>query len=438
MKACVYGLGYVGSVTAGCLASLGHTVIAIDVNSEKIKMMNAGQSPVFEPGLAKVLAKARNSGKLKAVADASEAVASATVSLICVGTPSREDGGPDLSYVKRVCGEIGRSLSNAKKYHLVVVRSTLLPGSTETVIIPLLEQSSGLVAGRDFGLCYNPEFLREGSAVHDFLHPPFTLIGKFDERGAKILTELYRGIKTSFQIVPIKAAEMVKYASNAFHALKVAYANEIGNVCKKINLDGHRVMEIFCLDKDLNIGSSYLRPGFAFGGACLPKDLRALVRFGNKLGLNLPVLEAILPSNSQQIEIGLEMIRRTGKKKVALLGISFKATTDDMRESPLVELASRLIDEGFQVRIYDKIVALSRLVGANKAYVERKLPNLLAMICASLEDALNSSEVIVIGKEGEDFRPVLKKARKTQVIIDFAGMDEIDDQVEARYQGICW
>jgi len=412
--------------------------MGVDVNPMKVDMVNAGQSPVIEPGLDDLIAEGVNAGRLRATTEAAEAVSASDVSLICVGTPSDDNGNLNLTYVERVCQDIGQALARKDGYHVVVVRSTMLPGSTEERVIPTLEGSSARRAGQDFGICFNPEFLREGTAVYDFHHPPFTLIGQYEGRGAEIVADLYAGVDAPLRIVPLKVAEMVKYANNAFHALKVTFANEIGNICKRQGVDSHQVMDIFCMDEKLNLSPYYLKPGFAFGGSCLPKDLRALLYHGHRLDLNLPVLEAILLSNELQVKIGVEMIRRTGKKKVGVLGFSFKAGTDDLRESPLVELIETLIGKGYQVSIYDKNVSLARLHGANRVYIEREIPHIASLMCNSLDEVLASSEVIVIGNKAPEFRNVSQRIRPDQTIIDLVRISQEIDRSDARYEGICW
>jgi GDP-mannose 6-dehydrogenase len=425
-------------VSAGCLAALGHEVIGIDVNSIKVDMINAGQSPVVEAELDALIAQGIETGRLRADTNAWEAVAAADVSLVCVGTPSESNGNLDLSSVERVCQQIGQALAKTERYHVVVVRSTMLPGSTEERVIPILESASGRQAGRDFGISYNPEFLREGTAVHDFHHPPFSLVGQYDSRGARMVTDLYTQVDAPLLIVPLKVAEMVKYANNAFHALKVVFANEIGNICKEQGIDSHQVMDIFCMDGKLNLSSYYLKPGFAFGGSCLPKDLRALLYYGHRQDLRLPVLEAILPSNVLQIRRGFELIQRAGSRKVGVLGFSFKAGTDDLRESPLVELIETLIGKGYQVKVYDKNVSLARLHGANRAYIEQEVPHIATLMCDSVEEVVSESEVIVIGNRAPEFRQALQHVRRDQVIVDLVRILTDDDQLDARYEGICW
>ncbi len=418
MKISVFGLGYVGSVSAACLAALGHHVIGIDVNPTKVEMINAGQSPAIEKDIDVLIQENVKSGRLKAIANAIEAVNETELSLVCVGTPSAGNGSLDLTYVERVCHEIGQALTKKTGYHTIVLRSTMLPGSTESRMIPILEQTSGRCAGKDFGVAFNPEFLREGTSIQDFYNPPFTVIGEYEERGAQAATEMYKPIDAPLLVVPLNVAEMVKYTNNAFHALKVSFANEIGNICKQQGIDSHQVMDIFCMDKKLNLSAYYLKPGFAFGGSCLPKDVRALLYHAHHHDLSVPVLEAILPSNEHQIRQGYELIRQTGFKKVGILGFSFKAGTDDLRESPIVELIEILIGKGYQVKIYDRNVSLARLYGANRLYIERTIPHVSSLMCNSMEEILTESEVIVFGNKSPEFDSVPQLVNDKQIIID--------------------
>ena len=438
MRISVFGLGYVGSVSAGCLASLGHDVIGVDTNPIKVNMINSGQSPVIEAGLDELISKGVKAGRVRANTRATEAIAASDVSLVCVGTPSDHNGSLNLTCVERVCGEIGRALASNEEYHTVVVRSTMLPGSTEERVIPILESASGRRAGQDFGVSFNPEFLREGTAVHDFHHPPFTLVGRLKDRGVQMVADLYTDIDAPLLVVPLKVAETVKYVNNAFHALKVAFANEIGNICKQQGVDSHQVMDIFCMDDKLNLSPYYLKPGFAFGGSCLPKDLRALLYHAHHMDLNVPVLEAILPSNELQVKRGFDLIKQTGRKKVGVLGFSFKAGTDDLRESPMVELIETLIGKGYHVKIYDKNVSLARLHGANKAYIEREIPHIATLMCQSMEKVLAESEVIIIGNKAPEFRQAFQKTRQDQVVIDLVRILKDTQQMDTRYEGICW
>lgn len=439
MNISIFGLGYVGSVSAACFAQAGHHIIGVDINPTKVEMINGGRSPTIEVGLEDLLQQGVAQGRLQATNDAAYAVQHSDVSLICVGTPSKENGGLNLAYVERVSQEIGSVLAGKDTYHVVVARSTILPGTTEEKIIPILESASGRQTGQDFGVCYNPEFLREGSSVNDFYHPPCTVIGHGeDDQAAEIVAELYQGIDAPLIKVPYKVAEMVKYANNAFHALKVVFSNEIGNTCKQLGIDSHQVMDIFCLDTKLNLSSYYLKPGFAFGGSCLPKDLRALLYHTRRLDLRLPVLEAILPSNQRQVQIGLDMILRTGKKRIGVMGFAFKAGTDDLRESPLVELIEQLIGKGYHIRVYDQNISLARLHGANRAYIEREIPHIANLMCDTLDEVLAESDIIVIGNKTVEFNDLPNRVNSDQIIIDFVRITDTLPSSNVRYQGICW
>jgi GDP-mannose 6-dehydrogenase len=434
----VFGLGYVGSVSVACLADNGFNVIGVDVNPTKVAMIGAGRSPIIEEGLDDLLQQGVSSGRVRATTDTTSAVHQSDISFICVGTPSNPNDSLNLTYVERVCQEIGEALASKPGCHIVVARSTMLPGSTEEIVIPILERASGKRAGRDFGVCFNPEFLREGSSIKDFYDPPFTVIGSDDQKAAAELSQIYAMLQAPLMVVPFKVAEMVKYANNAFHALKVTFANEIGNLCKQQHIDSHQVMEIFSQDRKLNLSPYYLKPGFAFGGSCLPKDLRAILYHCRHFDIYPPVLEAILPSNRRQIDIAYQMIKRTGRKRVGVLGFSFKAGTDDLRESPMVELIEYLIGKGFQVKVYDKNVSLANLHGANRAYIEQEIPHIASIMVDSIEEVLDGSEVIVIGNKSPEFRSVLPELRDDQKAIDLVRITDGAPLPGAEYEGICW
>jgi GDP-mannose 6-dehydrogenase len=438
MKIGVFGLGYVGSVTAACLASLGHEVVGVDINLSKVEMINVGQSPIIEKGLDTLIKENVQAGKLRAITSAVDAVIATDISLVCVGTPSAGNGNLDLRYIERVVNEIGEALSHKNSHHTVVIRSTVLPGTIETRIIPILEATSGSRAGIDFGIASNPEFLREGTAIADFFQPPFTVIGQSENSELKIIQDLYAEIEAPLFLVPIKVAEMIKYANNAFHGLKIAFANEIGNICKQHGIDSHQVMDIFCQDYKLNLSPYYLTPGFAFGGSCLPKDIRALLYAAHHMDIRVPVLESILPSNELQVHKAFQMIQETGCKKIGLLGFSFKAGTDDLRESPMVDLIEILLGKGYHVKIFDKNVSLARLHGANRAYIENTIPHIAELMCNSVDDVLLNSEVLVIGNQGTELTSALKQVRKGQIIIDLVRVQNEIDSLREIYQGICW
>ena len=437
-KISIFGLGYVGAVSIAALADNDNEIIGVDVNTTKVEMINAGQSPIIEADLPELMKKGVAGGRIRATTDAVEAVHNSDISIICVGTPSHPNGSLNLNYIKRVCQQIGEALQAKSDYHVVVARSTMLPGSTEEVVIPILEQSSGKKAGCDFGVGFNPEFLREGSSIKDFYDPPFTVIGGDDERTVTAVRQIYAMLDAEVIVASIKVAETVKYACNAFHALKVSFANEIGNICKQQDIDSHQVMDIFCKDTKLNISPYYMKPGFAFGGSCLPKDLRALLYHARHYDLAPPVLESIMRSNQQQIDIAYQMVRRTKCKRIGVLGFSFKAGTDDLRESPMVELVERLIGKGYQVAVYDKNVSLANLQGANRAYIEQEIPHIASLMCNSIEDVLAVSDVIIVGYRTAEFQQALPKAKPEQIIIDLERNMVDTEQMQAQYNGICW
>jgi GDP-mannose 6-dehydrogenase len=437
MRISVLGLGYVGAVSAACLAEDGHEVVGADTAASKVDLINAGRSPIVEKGLDDIIRKCVSAGRLEATTDTCAAVLRTDLSFICVGTPSLLNGSLDLRYVRAVCEQIGAALRQKQSRHEVVIRSTMLPGTTRQVVIPILEETSGKRAGRDFGVCINPEFLREGTAVHDYYNPPKTVIGQIDVTSEDVLAEIYGRLTAPIVRTRVEVAEMVKYTDNVWHALKVGFANEVGSLCRELGIDSHKVMEIFCQDIKLNLSAYYLRPGFAFGGSCLPKDLRALTYKARSLDLDLPILNAILPSNERMLERTMGLIRAEGKRKVLVLGISFKAGTDDLRESPQVDLVERLLGKGYEVRIYDRSVRLASLVGANRDYVLNHIPHVSKLLLSTLEDGLAFAEVIVIGNADAEFRDILGRVTQGQVVVDLVRVrDELPN--DDRYRGICW
>jgi GDP-mannose 6-dehydrogenase len=436
VKISVFGLGYVGTVFSGCLAKDGHQVIGVDPNVTKVELINKGLSPIIEKDIPEIIKKVVENGSFKATTDALSAVQQAEISLICVGTPSRLNGALDLKFVRSACEEIGAAIKDID-YHIVVIRSTMLPGTMHELVIPVLEEFSGKKAGVDFGVCNNPEFLREGTAVYDFYHPPKTVIGETDEKSGDILASLYADLPGPMIRTDVATAEMVKYTDNVWHALKIGFANEIGNICKAVGLDGHEVMDIFCQDTKLNLSPYYMKPGFAFGGSCLPKDVRALTYKGRTLDLDLPILNSILPSNIEQIEKGLSMIMEKGNKKVGVLGFSFKAGTDDLRESPMVEVIERLLGKGYELSIYDENVNIARLIGANKDYILNRIPHISKHMVETMDEVLQSSDTIVIGNGSEEFKDTLNKVTEKQVVVDLVRINNKDSSKE-QYDGICW
>jgi len=438
MKVSVFGLGYVGCVSAAAFADEGHDVVGVDVVADKVGAVNEGRSPIVEPGLDDVLLRGVQSGRLRATTCTGDAVQATDLSLICVGTPSRKNGSLDLTYLTRVCEEIGRVLRDKDTYHVVVVRSTVLPGTTHNMVIPTLESASGKKYGHHFGVSVNPEFLREGTALRDFKHPPLTLVGHNHAADAAPTKALYQNIEAPLFSASIRVAEMIKYTSNAWHAVKVVFANEIGNLCKRLGVDSHEVMDIFCQDDKLNLSPYYLKPGFAFGGSCLPKDVRALQYRAKEMDLEMPLLGSLLSSNHLQVEHAIDRIVETGRKKVGLLGFSFKAGTDDLRESPMVILAEALLGKGYQLCIYDRNVSIARLVGANKQYINEQIPHLSQHLCESVDEVIEQSDVIVIGNASPEFSEAVMRCRPDQVVVDLVRIPLDFSRLNAQYDGICW
>lgn len=437
MRISIFGLGYVGAVSAACFAADGHEVIGVDVNETKVNIINSGKSPIIEDGISDLINKTVADGSLRATTAVREAVLSTDISLVCVGTPSNPNGSLRLDFVERVSEQIGEALAQKNGFHIVVIRSTMLPGTIATLVRPALERSSGKVAGTDFDLCVNPEFLREGTSIHDFYSPPFTLIGADRSESGDEIRKLYSNVDAPVYVIPVGAAEMVKYACNCFHGLKVAFANEIGNICKASGIDSHEVMDVFVKDTKLNLSPYYLKPGFAFGGSCLPKDLRALSYRAKELDVAVPVLEATLSSNLLQVERAVEMVTSTGKKKVGVLGFAFKAGTDDLRESPIVAVIERLIGKGYDVRLFDREVSIAKLIGANKDYIENEIPHISRLMAESVDDVVSHSEVIVIGNKDEEFTTVDSLISEDTVIVDLVRL--FGNRTSGpNYQGICW
>jgi GDP-mannose 6-dehydrogenase len=436
MKISIFGLGYVGAVSAGCLARDGHQVVGLDPNQTKVDLINKGVTPIIEKDIGEMIASAVKSGNLRATTDVREAVMNSDISLICVGTPSLLNGNLDLSYVRRVCEEIGSALKEKDGFHVVVGRSTILPGSMRNMVIPTLEAASGKKAGVDFGVCNNPEFLREGTAVYDYYNPPKTVIGETDVRAGDMLVELYKNMNAPLIRTDVETAEMVKYTDNNWHALKVTFANEIGNICKAVGIDGHKVMEVFCQDTKLNLSSYYMKPGFAFGGSCLPKDVRALNYKGKSLDLDLPVLNAIMPSNQRQINKAIDMIVNKNNRKIGILGFAFKAGTDDLRESPIVDVIEHLIGKGYDLKLYDKNVHLAALTGANRDYILNHIPHISKLMVEDMQEVLDSAETIVIGNGSEEFKSVPENLKEGQVVVDLVRIG--NGRSANQYDGICW
>ena len=433
----VFGLGYVGCVSAACLAREGNTVVGVDVSRSKVDMISAGTATIVENGIGELVTEMVASGKLTATTNVGDAVMRTEISLVCVGTPSQANGGLDLAYVRRVAAEIGAALRTKDAWHVVVIRSTVLPGTTADVVTPILEEASGKKAGVDFGVSMNPEFLREGTSIKDFDDPPFTVIGANDDRTATTVGSLYAGLSAPVHVVALEVAEMVKYSCNCFHGLKVAFGNEIGAICKALNVDSHEVMRIFCEDTKLNIAPTYLRPGFAFGGSCLPKDLRALSYRARQLDIETPVLAATMVSNEKQITRAFDMVRATGAKRVGILGLAFKAGTDDLRESPIVTLVERLIGKGLQLAIYDGHVSRANLIGANREYIENEIPHIWSLMRNSIQEVVDFGEVVVIGNGTPEFRAIQPQLRDGQMVVDLVRAFGRRTS-EGAYQGVAW
>jgi GDP-mannose 6-dehydrogenase len=418
---------------------MGHKVIGVDVSRAKVEMMGSGRTPIVEARMSEMVAQAHKAGLLQATTDATAAVLNSEVSFVCVGTPSLKNGKLDLSHIEHVAREIGAAIRKKNSPHVFVLRSTVLAGTTETVVLPVLEKESGKKCGQDFTVCYNPEFMREGSAVVDFLNPPYTILGASDTNHLAPLRELYKDTPGTLYETTIPVAEMVKYFSNCYHAVKVGFANEMGTMCKHLGVDAHAVTKIFTSDTKLNISPAYLSPGFAFGGSCLPKDLRAITYKAKELDLKLPLLESLMPSNAEHVDRAVEMVLNTGKKKIAQLGLSFKAGTDDLRESPQVQLIKRLMGEGLEVKVWDEDVSLGRLAGSNRQYIEEVIPHIGSVLSADLEDVMRTAEVVILGNKSASKSQLAKVLRPEQIVIDLIHLDRTKRPEGAKtYEGICW
>lgn len=438
MTVSIFGLGYVGCVSAACLAALGHEVIGVDVNEQKLEMLEAGRSPIVEPGLDDLVSRTVADDRLRVTSDPHRAVTESDVSLVCVGTPSHANGGLELSVVRQVTHQIGATMAGKDDYHCVVVRSTVLPGTIRDTVLPLLEETSGKSSGDHFGVVMNPEFLREGSAIADFRAPSYTVIGSADERAGSTAAHLYDALDAPVIHTDVETAEMVKYAANAFHALKVAFANEIGTLAKHHGVDGRDTMEILCRDERLNISRAYLRPGFAYGGSCLPKDLRALTHRARHIDVAAPLLEGISASNTAHLRRGLDLIEAAGHRSIGILGLTFKPGTDDVRESPMVAVIETLIGKGYEVRVFDDQLALSRLMGKNKSFLESEVPHIASVLRFDLDEVLATCDVIVLGNNSDSFTDVAKRLRSDQLLIDLAGVVGSEGIDRGSYEGICW
>ena len=425
MRISVFGLGYVGVVTAACLARDGHQVTGVDVSQTKVAQINDGESPIVEEGIEELIPAVLDSRNLFATTDAEYALDSSEIAIICVGTPSREDGSLDTRFVQTVIKQIGKNLRSRNRHLLIVVRSTILPGTMRSLVLPTLIYSSDRILGKDYDVIFHPEFLREGSSISDFYAPPKIVVGEEVVGSSDHLLKAYKHIDAPVFRLSYEMAEMVKFCDNTFHALKISFANEIGNFCHSMNIDSRATMDVFCADKKLNIAPAYLRPGFAFGGSCLPKDLRAFLSAAKSRNLSTPVLASVIKSNDFQIESALRRILRFEIKTASFVGLAFKPGTDDLRESPLVALAERLLGEGLQLRLFDEYLIEARLIGKNKTYIQERLPHLAKLLVASLSEVAES-ELIVIGHP-VDAGLVQKWLQAGKVIFDLVGQESRPD-----------
>lgn len=438
MNISVFGLGYVGAVSMGCLVRDGHCVVGVDIDAAKLNVIRAGSTPVIEAGMDELMADAAASGRMQVTDDASDALQRTDVSFICVGTPSLRNGKQDLSAITRLTEQLGAALRDKTGYHVFVVRSTVTPGTVENVIHPILQKHSGKRVGKDFGLCFQPEFLREGSSIKDYYNPPYTVVGGDSERSVEVVRSIFRRLPCEFICTSIRAAEMLKYCCNAFHALKATFANEIGRISQSLDVDPHQVMDLVCRDTRLNISRAYMRPGFAFGGSCLPKDLRALMHLAKSNDVEVPVLSKILPSNQIHIEHAIRTILARGRKSLGMIGLTFKSGTDDLRESPLVLLAERFIGKGLDLRIYDPEVNIARLVGTNRSYIEETIPHISSLMQDTLEEVIDRSDTVIVGLNGDAImKKLYARVRQDQFVLDLVGVPE-RERLAGIYRGICW
>jgi GDP-mannose 6-dehydrogenase len=434
----IFGLGYVGAVSLACLARDGHRVIGVDIDPVKLGLIRDGKSPILEEGIQELMRDVVDSGRVSVTDDALQAMRDTELSFVCVGTPSAPNGSQDLTAILRLAEQLGAALKVKDDFHTIVIRSTVQPGTVEEKIEPILERASGKRSGVDFGLCFQPEFLREGSSIRDYDHPPYTIIGGNCEAAVTVVRSLFQHLDARFHVTNIRVAEAMKMACNAFHALKITFANEIGRVSQSLGIDSHEVMRLVCADKRLNISPAYLKPGFAFGGSCLPKDLRALTMIARQNDLVLPMLSSLLASNRVHIDHAVEKILKLGRPKVGMLGLSFKTGTDDLRESPLVLVAKRLIGEGCELRIFDPEVQLSRLLGANRSYIDANIPHLGSLLCPSIDAMIEPSEVILVGLQQSVLNDELQaRVRPDHYVLDLVNLPN-RDLLRCRYEGVCW
>jgi GDP-mannose 6-dehydrogenase len=438
MKICVIGLGYVGAVTAACLARDGHEVLGIDLDSTKLKLLAEGKAPIIEEGIEEITREAAQSKRLTVTNKLDATVATCDLIFVCVGTPSAPNGSQDLTAVKRVAEQIGNSLKDCEGFPVVVLRSTVYPGITESVVQPVLEEYANGIVGKDFGLCFQPEFLREGSSVEDFYNPPFTVIGSNCEKSADRVSQLFGDFPGEFVTTSFSAAEMLKLTCNVFHALKISFANEVGRLSKSLDVDSREVMELVCKDKSLNIAPTYLRPGFAYGGSCLPKDLRAMLYLARTNDVELPVMQGVQGTNGVHIQHAADIVMSSGSRKVGMVGLSFKPGTDDLRESPLVTLAETLIGKGYELCIHDPAVNLARLIGSNKRFIEETIPHIESLLTDDLERVFEHADILIVGQNHPNLARLFgERSSDEPVVIDLVGLDSsvVEDCI---YHGVCW
>jgi len=438
MKVSIFGLGYVGAVSTACLANDGHDVIGVDVDPSKLDMFRSGTSPIVEEGMPELVKKVVESGSVTVTNDVFQAVSESRLSFICVGTPSRPNGSQDVSAIERVCEQIGQAIGQKSDPHVVVVRSTVSPGTVEDLLRPILEKHSGKKNGEGFDVCFMPEFLREGTSIKDFYNPPYTVIGATSDRATGVVKELLSNLDCDFHCTSIRTAEMLKYSANVFHATKITFANEMGRLCKSYGVDSHEVMELFCQDTALNISTAYLKPGFAYGGSCLPKDLRALLHMAKTKDVELPMMSSVATSNETHIKAAMDYVVADGKRSVGMIGLSFKSGTDDLRESPLVNLAEHFIGKGLKLSIYDQEVNLARLLGSNKKFIETSIPHIAELMTSNCKELIDESEIIVVGIKDKDILALLHEAiRPEHVVLDLVNIPD-RDKLDCEYNGVCW
>lgn len=438
MKISIFGLGYVGAVSAGCLVRDGHEVIGCDIDTRKLELLKSGKTPIIEDGMQELIQAAADSGRLSVTEHAQEAMHRSDVSLLCVGTPSLRTGAQDLTAVRRLCEELGTALRTKSGYHVFVVRSTVLPGTCDDVVTPILEEYSKKKVATDFGVCFQPEFLREGSSIKDYDCPPFTVVGTNDPRPAELLREIFGHLPCEFVVTDVRSAEMLKMCCNTFHALKITFANEVGRISQALGVDAHEVMRLVCMDRQLNISPAYMKPGFAFGGSCLPKDVRALTSLGRSNHVNTPMLEALMPSNRIHVEHAIDMVLASGLRRVGLIGLSFKSGTDDLRESPLVTLAEAFLGKGLQLEIFDPEVSLARLVGANRRYIEYSIPHISRLMRDTAKDVIEGAEVLVVGLRDDALMEAVKRfGYADQLVLDLVNIPD-SDGIKGTVKGVCW